>query len=54
VVDPQPGCQFQPRCPFAIEECKTVTPQLGAVAPSQFAACHVAIAEARLSSSVRS
>ena len=46
VVDPLPGCRFQPRCPYAIEECKTVTPQLGEVAPSQLAACHVALAEA--------
>ena len=22
VVDPRPGCRFQPRCPYAIEECK--------------------------------
>ncbi len=48
VVDPKPGCRFQPRCPYAIEECKTVTPQLGEVAPNQFAACHVALADARL------
>jgi peptide/nickel transport system ATP-binding protein len=45
VVNPLPGCRFQPRCPCAIEECKTVTPQLGEVAPSQLAACHVALAE---------
>jgi oligopeptide/dipeptide ABC transporter ATP-binding protein len=53
VVDPKPGCRFQPRCPYAIEECKTVTPQLGDVAPGQFAACHVAIADARRMSQVR-
>jgi peptide/nickel transport system ATP-binding protein len=45
VVNPLPGCRFQPRCPCAIEECKTVTPQLGEVAPSQLVACHVALAE---------
>jgi oligopeptide/dipeptide ABC transporter ATP-binding protein len=54
VVDPKPGCRFQPRCPYAIEECKTVTPQLGEVAESQLAACHVAIAEARRESAVGS
>jgi peptide/nickel transport system ATP-binding protein len=53
VVDPKPGCRFQPRCPYAIEECKTVTPQLGEVAENQLAACHVAIAEARRESAVR-
>jgi oligopeptide/dipeptide ABC transporter ATP-binding protein len=54
VVDPKPGCRFQPRCPYAIEECKTVTPQLGEVAENQLAACHVAIAEARRESAVGS
>jgi peptide/nickel transport system ATP-binding protein len=49
VVDPEPGCRFQPRCPFAIEECKIVTPQLGEVAPNQLAACHVALRDARRS-----
>jgi peptide/nickel transport system ATP-binding protein len=52
VVDPLPGCRFQPRCPYAIEECKTVTPQLGEVAPNQLAACHVALADAHRSSLV--
>jgi peptide/nickel transport system permease protein len=47
VVDPSPGCRFEPRCPLAIDECRTVTPQLGEVAPAQFAACHVALARAR-------
>jgi peptide/nickel transport system permease protein len=47
VVNPAPGCRFEPRCPFAIDECRTVTPQLGEVAPAQFAACHVALAQAR-------
>jgi peptide/nickel transport system ATP-binding protein len=46
VVNPKPGCRFQPRCPFAIEQCRSVTPVLGQVAPGQFAACHVAQAEA--------
>jgi peptide/nickel transport system ATP-binding protein len=47
VINPAPGCRFQPRCPYAIEECRTITPQLGEVAPEQFAACHVALAQAR-------
>jgi peptide/nickel transport system ATP-binding protein/peptide/nickel transport system permease protein len=49
VVDPAPGCRFEPRCPVAIDECRHVTPQLGEVAPSQFAACHVALMQARTS-----
>ena len=50
VVDPAPGCRFEPRCPVAIDECRRVTPQLGEVAPGQFAACHVALMEAANSS----
>ena len=47
VVNPAPGCRFQPRCPIAIEKCRHVTPVLGEVARGQLAACHVALAEAR-------
>jgi peptide/nickel transport system permease protein len=47
VVDPAPGCRFEPRCPFAIDVCRHVTPQLGEVAPSQLAACHVALMQAK-------
>jgi peptide/nickel transport system ATP-binding protein len=54
VVDPQPGCSFQPRCPYAIEQCMTVTPQLGEVAPNQLAACHVALADAHRTSLIGS
>ena len=43
VVNPAPGCRFEPRCPFAIEQCRNVTPVLGEVAPVQLAACHVAL-----------
>jgi peptide/nickel transport system permease protein len=52
VVDPAPGCRFEPRCPFAMQECRHVTPQLGEVAPSQFAACHVALSLARTGGSL--
>jgi len=50
VIDPAPGCRFEPRCPYAIDECRRVTPQLGEVAAGQFAACHVALMEARTGS----
>ncbi len=45
VVNPKPGCRFQPRCPVAVEACRDITPRLGEVAPGQFAACHVALAQ---------
>jgi peptide/nickel transport system ATP-binding protein len=41
VIDPKPGCRFQPRCPVAIETCKSVTPELKALGAGQVA-CHVA------------
>ena len=46
VVNPSAGCRFEPRCPFAIEQCRNTTPALGEVAPAQLAACHVALAQA--------
>jgi peptide/nickel transport system ATP-binding protein len=42
VVDPTPGCRFRWRCPFAIEECHHVTPQLRLLGDRHEAACHVA------------
>ena len=42
VVGPKPGCPFAPRCPVVVDRCRTVTPVLAEVAPSQLAACHVA------------
>lgn len=36
---PQVGCRFANRCPKAMPECLTVTPQLGAVARDHEAAC---------------
>ena len=48
VVNPAPGCRFQPRCPVAVDNAATLTPVLGEVAPAQLAACHVAQAQARL------
>jgi peptide/nickel transport system ATP-binding protein len=42
VVNPKEGCRFQPRCPYAIAECETVTPQLRVLGVDHLAACHVA------------
>ena len=35
-----PGCPFHPRCPLAIDVCRTTVPPLQAVAPGRHAACH--------------
>jgi peptide/nickel transport system ATP-binding protein len=46
VIDPEPGCRFRWRCPLAIDECHSVTPELRELLPDHQAACHVATAGA--------
>jgi peptide/nickel transport system ATP-binding protein len=41
VIDPKPGCRFQPRCPVAAEICGSVTPELKTLGTGEVA-CHVA------------
>jgi len=35
------GCKFHPRCPMAIERCKTVEPELRELRPGHWVACDV-------------
>jgi peptide/nickel transport system ATP-binding protein len=42
VIDPQPGCRFRARCPYAIAECATITPPLREIGSRRLVACHVA------------
>ena len=37
---PPPGCYFHPRCPHAVDVCRTETPRLEEVQPGRFVACH--------------
>jgi peptide/nickel transport system ATP-binding protein len=37
---PPSGCYFHPRCPHAIERCRTETPAWREVSRGRFAACH--------------
>ncbi len=41
-VDPPSGCRFHPRCPIAIDRCKTEEPSLREFRPGHWAACHLA------------
>jgi oligopeptide/dipeptide ABC transporter ATP-binding protein len=41
-LDPPPGCRFHPRCPLAIERCRTERPALREVGAGISAACHLA------------
>ncbi len=44
LVNLPPGCPFQPRCPIAVELCRTVEPALEATdQPGHTAACHRSI-----------
>jgi peptide/nickel transport system ATP-binding protein len=49
VINPSEGCRFRWRCPYAIEKCALLTPQLTPIEATQVA-CHVAVAEAERTS----
>src|SRR5919112_2324283 len=38
-INPPSGCPFHTRCPWAIEECKKIQPQLVEIKPRHYAAC---------------
>jgi len=38
---PPPGCIFHLRCPYVMEQCRTVVPPLRELRPRHFAACHL-------------
>jgi oligopeptide/dipeptide ABC transporter ATP-binding protein len=39
-TNPPPGCVFHPRCPLAVDRCRTEVPLLRPVGPGRVAACH--------------
>jgi peptide/nickel transport system ATP-binding protein len=39
-ANPPSGCYFHPRCPYAVEVCRTATPALEEVAPGHRVSCH--------------
>ena len=40
-IDPPKGCSFHPRCPFAMDVCREVTPALKATSEGHSVACHL-------------
>jgi len=40
-LNPPSGCHFHPRCPHAMDRCRTEAPVLKDVAPGRTAACHL-------------
>lgn len=41
-LDPPKGCVFHPRCPIAMDQCRSVEPALEVLTPGHSAACHAA------------
>lgn len=41
-IHPPDGCRFHPRCPVAVDRCRTDPPELTSFGPTHRAACHVA------------
>jgi oligopeptide transport system ATP-binding protein len=39
-VNPPSGCRFNPRCPYAEDNCRTDEPPLAEVRPGHYVACH--------------
>ncbi len=39
-ADPPSGCYFHPRCPYAIDKCRTEPPVLEEISPNQYVSCH--------------
>ena len=40
LADPPPGCRFHPRCPLAMEVCRTTVPRMVEELPGHRVACH--------------
>jgi peptide/nickel transport system ATP-binding protein len=38
--NPPPGCPFHPRCPYAVDRCRTAVPPLRELRPGHMVACH--------------
>ena len=41
-INPPSGCPFHPRCPIAVDRCRTEIPPLREVSPGHWTACHLA------------
>ena len=41
MLEPPPGCKFNPRCEHAMDVCREEVPPLREVAPGHFVACHL-------------
>jgi len=42
-INPPSGCRFHPRCPIAMERCKSEVPEWREAAPGHWVACHAVL-----------
>lgn len=40
LIDPEPGCKFAPRCPFAVDECRETDPEPREFEDGHIVECH--------------
>ena len=40
-IEPPPGCKFHPRCPYAMEKCSRIVPELRNIREGHQVACHL-------------
>ena len=45
LADPPPGCRFHPRCPLAMDVCRTAVPKMVEEEPGHRVACHAVSGE---------
>jgi oligopeptide/dipeptide ABC transporter ATP-binding protein len=38
-INPPSGCHFHTRCPYAIDDCKMIEPELVEIKPNHFVSC---------------
>jgi len=43
--NPPSGCRFHPRCPLAIDQCRTIDPEMISIRPGHRVACHLVTEE---------
>lgn len=39
-ANPPSGCYFHPRCPYAVDACRTTAPAMEEISPKHFVSCH--------------
>lgn len=40
-INPPPGCRFHSRCPYAMDKCREISPEMKEHAAQHFVACHL-------------